>query len=753
MRALAPFALGLCLSFSVAAAETSPTPPLFSTLVSANSALRAVPDGYFEKVDIRSLDIFTKESPQEVTLFVPRFGNVVLVKEELSYADLNHHILKWSGHLKDHQELKASFTRNLRGFVAGSLDTPSGRLLLGQLGDYILYKEAKDRPREQTTEAAVFDYTEKLAADVVAPAKYAYPLDLGVAKLAEAKNGDVLPVTLPGPINLSVTKDSETAGQFGTTTFVGHLTDFGDDFRMLVTYSASGAEGRLLTPSGEFLIRTLEGRTWLVDVARSGLIGGTPAMVDAMVPDLAMSGDPSLMNHMAHALTSPATTAAATSVAKAVTGAAVEPPTKIDLLVAYTSGMLSAFKTTQGAMTRIQYLVSAANQAYIDSGINLQLNLVGAVQHPGPDSTDNVAALKAMTNAVAPFDSIKTTRNQKGADLVVLLRPFSFSQGGSCGVAWVSGYNMTNVSAYAESAYAVISDATIDGKYYCSDYTIAHELGHSFGAMHDRATVQSQGGGVGAYPYGFGYSVASKFGTIMSYQQPYVGRFSNPNMTCSGVPCGVSETKANSANNALAMNNTRTAVAAFRNSVGTTATNYSLNGVVSVNGAGKAGVTITASPTLSCVITASNGIYSCTAPTGWTGTITPSLAGFTFAPAKLTVAAVTANVSGLNFQGTAASVTPTTTTPPPVVQPPAVAKITVSGSVVMLKKNAPAVQLKATGGAVCSAVDSAGKYTCTMNSGWTGTIVPSATGVQFAPAGVSGTNLKSSYPGINFYGF
>ena len=65
----------------------------------------------------------------------------------------------------------------------------------------------------------------------------------------------------------------------------------------------------------------------------------------------------------------------------------------------------------------------------------------------------------------------------------------------------------------------------------------------------------------GAYHYSYGYGFDGKFGTIMSYFYPRVGKFSSPNMTCSGSQvCGI----ADYADNARSLNNTRATVAAFR---------------------------------------------------------------------------------------------------------------------------------------------------------------------------------------------
>ena len=93
-------------------------------------------------------------------------------------------------------------------------------------------------------------------------------------------------------------------------------------------------------------------------------------------------------------------------------------------------------------------------------------------------------------------------------------------------------------------------------RYYCDDFALAHELGHTMGSQHDRANATFQG----AYPYSYGYGSSGMFGTIMSYINPRVGKFSNPNISCSGSPCGI----ADSADNARSLNNTRATVASFK---------------------------------------------------------------------------------------------------------------------------------------------------------------------------------------------
>lgn len=175
------------------------------------------------------------------------------------------------------------------------------------------------------------------------------------------------------------------------------------------------------------------------------------------------------------------------------------------------------------------------------------------------DTIDNSTALNALTyGSDSGLASVKTMRDQYGADLVALLRPFSNANHGSCGVAWVNGYNGQPVSSGKESGYTIVSDGKDVGGsgYYCLDLTLTHELGHNMGSVHDRANSSFQG----VFPYSYGYGQGGTFGTVMSYINPRIGKFSNPNITCAnGKACGTADD-----DNARSLNNTRADVANFR---------------------------------------------------------------------------------------------------------------------------------------------------------------------------------------------
>jgi hypothetical protein len=76
---------------------------------------------------------------------------------------------------------------------------------------------------------------------------------------------------------------------------------------------------------------------------------------------------------------------------------------------------------------------------------------------------------------------------------------------------------------------------------------------------------------------------------------------------------------------------------------------YQLSGTVTSSGAGLAGVAMTASAAGSCTSSNGAGAYACTVAPGWTGSVTPSLTGYTFAPVSRSYGNVTANATGQDY--------------------------------------------------------------------------------------------------------
>ncbi len=227
-----------------------------------------------------------------------------------------------------------------------------------------------------------------------------------------------------------------------------------------------------------------------------------------------------------------------------------------DLLVVYSPASAARY----GAATlesKIVAAVNAANQAYLNSGVNITLNLVGLQQvayTEGSTISDSLYDLRGTADG--KMDAVHMLRDSLGADLVSLIT----ENGDACGI----GFLMRGESAgFASSAFNVVYSSCL------SQHSLAHELGHNQGNMHDRAS--SSYGGTFEYSYGFRRCATdgTGFRTVMSYScsgASRVTQFSNPAVTYNGHSTGVSYEfdPANSAENVRSMNLTADTVAAFR---------------------------------------------------------------------------------------------------------------------------------------------------------------------------------------------
>ncbi len=149
--------------------------------------------------------------------------------------------------------------------------------------------------------------------------------------------------------------------------------------------------------------------------------------------------------------------------------------------------------------------------------------------------------------------------------------------------------------------------------------------------------------------------------------------------------------------------------------------------VISGN-AGIGGVTLSWTDGTAQTATAgSDGAYSFTVSTNWSGTITPTLTGYTFTPINITYTTLTTDQIAQNY---IATIIPPTT-------------ITISGSVEIAGATV-------SDGTNTTISDTSGNYTLTEPENWSGTITPTLTGYIFTPANIVYTNLTTNQTGQVF---
>src|SRR5207244_12122164 len=74
--------------------------------------------------------------------------------------------------------------------------------------------------------------------------------------------------------------------------------------------------------------------------------------------------------------------------------------------------------------------------------------------------------------------------------------------------------------------------------------------------------------------------------------------------------------------------------------------------LVPPSGAALSGVSFAATGGASCTTSDATGSYACSVPQGWTGTVMPSLAGYSFTPASRSYSSVAANQTAQNYTAT-----------------------------------------------------------------------------------------------------
>lgn len=235
----------------------------------------------------------------------------------------------------------------------------------------------------------------------------------------------------------------------------------------------------------------------------------------------------------------------------------------IDVAVLWDLALEDDLGSVDAVMSLIQQRIAETNQAFIDSEVDAEVRFVYGERRDYDNSISNANALQDLQAGNGVFDGISSFRNTHGADLVGFMRKFNLNLG-SAGIAYRLGSNGQIQSNDKNYAFFVSSEGEFQQGstiYYSPDNTFPHELGHNLGAEHDHSHAS---GTAPIFSYAYGHDVPGEFATIMSYDNPGVMRYSNPDILCTATePCGIEEGNPQAADNARTFSQTTDDVAFF----------------------------------------------------------------------------------------------------------------------------------------------------------------------------------------------
>lgn len=354
----------------------------------------------------------------------------------------------------------------------------------------------------------------------------------------DAADADTLNLNLFDDIYLVAVRDRIEKMDKGHAVWIGHIED-DEGSSVVLAFKGKAMMGTVETQGHSYEIVYAGGSTHAVREIDANKIPDKfePENLNSFLKNdsLDMAGD---------------TTGTSTT----TTTGGVSTGTVIDILVAYTSKARTNAGGVSGIEARILNAIAQANQAYLNSQINMSLNLLGMVETTYVETGDMGITLSRLGSRADGFmDEIPTVRNQLYADQVVLIS----ADTNYCGISPILNILSTTSSV---NAYTVVHD---DSVYACmsANNTFAHELGHNQGNLHN---IENNGTATGAYPDSYGYRLDGVFRDIMAYAsttgEPRIQYFSNPNILYNGQPIGI----LGSADTARSMNATAPLVASFR---------------------------------------------------------------------------------------------------------------------------------------------------------------------------------------------
>lgn len=228
-------------------------------------------------------------------------------------------------------------------------------------------------------------------------------------------------------------------------------------------------------------------------------------------------------------------------------------PVVIDYLVAYTTEARGGAGGKGAIRDEIRDMISVSNAAFVNSQINLRLNLVATREVNYDESQDGMLDRDRLRAKGEGFiREIHTMRNELGADMSTLIGENIGP--GLLGISYFPDLDATDPTSFG---FNVVRRGLA-----VTEMVFTHELGHNLGAGHAH-----DDGGHFSYSHGHYITVGdNNYHSIMAYERGDVFNdtvlpfFSNPDLSYKGQPLGTNDF----ANNARTIRQFDDVVAGYR---------------------------------------------------------------------------------------------------------------------------------------------------------------------------------------------